>query len=113
MALVTVPECCFSTPRIIMQKCCASAITPTPSGSSISWMALGNLLRQPLLNLQPPREDIDDSRHLAQPDYLVPRQIGHVHFAVERQHVVLAEAEELDILDDHHLVVLHVDRSRR
>ena len=33
MALVMAPECCFSTPRIIMQKCRASQITPTPSGS--------------------------------------------------------------------------------
>src|SRR5579862_9575505 len=32
MVLVTVPEFCFSTPRIIMQKCCASTITPTPTG---------------------------------------------------------------------------------
>src|SRR5271154_2802246 len=32
IALVTVPECCFSTPRIIMQKCCASHTTPTPLG---------------------------------------------------------------------------------
>src|ERR1039457_4606361 len=32
MALVIAPECCFSTPRIIMQKWRASQITPTPSG---------------------------------------------------------------------------------
>ena len=32
MALVTVPEYCFSTPRIIMQKWRAPQITPTPSG---------------------------------------------------------------------------------
>src|SRR5260370_19323161 len=36
MALVTVPDCCFSTPRIIMQKGRASQITPTPFGSSTS-----------------------------------------------------------------------------
>jgi len=30
--LVTAPECCFSTPRIIMQKCRASQITATPIG---------------------------------------------------------------------------------
>src|SRR5438105_9815255 len=30
MAEVTVAECCFSTPRIIMHKCCASIMTPTP-----------------------------------------------------------------------------------
>ena len=38
MALVMAPECCFSTPRIIMQKWRASQITPTPTGSMISWM---------------------------------------------------------------------------
>ena len=39
-------------------------------------------------------------------------QIGHVHLAEERQHVVLAHAEELDVLHHHHLVVLHfVERA--
>ena len=47
-------------------------------------------------------------RNLAQPDHLLLRQVGHVHLAVERQHVVLAQAEELDVLHHHHLVVLHV-----
>src|SRR5581483_10172850 len=32
IALVTAPECCFSTPRIIMQKCLASQMTATPLG---------------------------------------------------------------------------------
>lgn len=36
IALVVAPECCFSTPRIIMQKCRASQITPTPTGSVTS-----------------------------------------------------------------------------
>src|SRR5258707_1082589 len=31
--LVTAAECCFSTPRIIMQRCRASITTPTPCGS--------------------------------------------------------------------------------
>src|SRR5438128_167537 len=29
---VTAAECCFSTPRIIMQRCRASTTTPTPCG---------------------------------------------------------------------------------
>ena len=33
MALVIAPECCFSTPRIIMQKWRASHTTPTPSAN--------------------------------------------------------------------------------
>ena len=39
MALVVVELFCFSTPRIIMQKCRASQITPTPRGSQISSIA--------------------------------------------------------------------------
>ena len=70
MALVTAPECCFSTPRIIMQKCRASQMTPTPSGSIIPG-GLRDLLRQPLLDLQPAREHVHQARHLAQPDHPV------------------------------------------
>ncbi len=50
MALVTVPECCFSTPRIIMHRCCASATTPTPSRIEQVLQAVGNLLREPFLD---------------------------------------------------------------
>ena len=35
---VTAIEFCFSTPRIIMQKCMASITTPTPRGWSVSWI---------------------------------------------------------------------------
>ncbi len=33
---VVTTECCFSTPRAIMHKCCASTTTPTPLGCKIS-----------------------------------------------------------------------------
>jgi len=36
MALVVVVEFCFSTPRMTMQRCRASMMTPTPAGSSFS-----------------------------------------------------------------------------
>ena len=36
MALVTVDECCFSMPRIIMHRCRASITTPTPCGAIAS-----------------------------------------------------------------------------
>ena len=36
MALVTVEECCFSMPRIIMHRWRASITTPTPCGSMAS-----------------------------------------------------------------------------
>ncbi len=36
MQEVTATEFCFSTPRIIMQKCIASITTPTPRGWMVS-----------------------------------------------------------------------------
>jgi len=35
-AEVVIIEFCFSTPRIIMQRCCASMTTPTPSAFTAS-----------------------------------------------------------------------------
>src|SRR5215469_13623217 len=39
IALVTVCELSFSTPRITMQRCLASTTTPTPSGVIFCWIA--------------------------------------------------------------------------
>ena len=70
---------------------------------------VGNLTCEPLLYLQPPREDLDQAGNLAQPDYLSFGNISHMHLAEEGQHVMLAEREDLDVLDDHHLVVVFVE----
>ena len=49
---------------------------------------------------------------LLSPITLRLRQIRDVHLAEERQHVVFAHAEELDVPHNHHLVVLHfVERA--
>src|ERR1700682_1665679 len=40
IALVTVWEFSFSTPRITMQRCRPSMTTPTPNGAIFCWMAL-------------------------------------------------------------------------
>ena len=50
---------------------------------------LGDLPRQPLLNLQPARETVDQPRQFADADDLAG-QITNARLAVERQHVVLA-----------------------
>ena len=39
MADVTISEFCFSTPRIIMQRCRQRNTTPTPSALAASWIA--------------------------------------------------------------------------
>src|SRR5665811_1708784 len=43
----------------------------------------------------------------AQPDHLVPRQVGHVHPAEERQHMVFAQTKKLNVLHHYHGVVLY------
>ena len=68
------------------------------------------LPRQPLLHLQAPRKDLDEPRNLAQADHLALGNVGHVHLAEKRQHVVLAQREHLDVPDDHHLVVIHLEQ---
>src|SRR5215204_3318827 len=64
-----------------------------------------DLYGEPLLHLQSSCKCIDDSWNLAEADHFLVRQIPHVHLAEERQQMMLAHAEEIDILDDHHLVV--------
>lgn len=63
---------------------------------------IADFLPQPFLHLQPPREHVDDPRDLAQPDDGLIGDIAHVHFAEEREQVVLAERIHLNVLHDHH-----------
>src|SRR5438552_6762102 len=63
-----------------------------------------------LLDLQAPREHVHQAGHFAQPNHFFARQIGHVGLAEERQQVMLAQTEKLDVLDQHHFVVAHAER---
>ena len=103
-------EFCFSTPRIIMQRCNASITTPTPRGCSTSSIAVGDLLGEPLLHLQAAREHLDDARQLGQPDDAAVRDVRDVRLAEERQHVVLAQRVELDVAHHHHVLVLLLEQ---
>ena len=109
IAEVTVAECCFSTPRIIMQRCCASRMTATPCGSMASVMASAICGGEALLHLQAAGEDIDHAGNLGEADDLAIGDIGDVGLAEEGQQMVLAHGEELDVLDDDHLVVVDVE----
>ena len=68
---------------------------------------LGNLIRHPLLYLQPPREYVDEPGDLAETDHARLRNVGDVALAEERQQVMLAQTIEVDVLHDDHLVVVH------
>src|SRR3954469_8491429 len=57
----------------------------------------GDLLGQPLLHLEVAGEQLDDPGELRQPQDPVPRQVGHVRDAPERQQVVLAQGLHRDV----------------
>ena len=65
--------------------------------------AVFDLLRHTLLHLKAVGVDIDYAGYLRQSGDVAVRDVGHVGLAVEGQHVVLAEGEKVDILDDDHL----------
>ena len=68
--------------------------------------AILDLHGQPLLDLQAAGEDIHHPRDLAQAGNIMLRDIGHVRLAKEGQHMMLAQGKEIDILHDHHLLVI-------
>lgn len=86
-------------------KCSACTITATARASRFV-DGVGNLRRQPLLELRPAREHVDRTGDFAEPDNTaVGRQVGNLGGAVERQQMVLAQAGELDVAHQHQVVV--------
>ena len=73
---------------------------------------VGDLAGELLLELRAARVGLDEPRELAQPDDAPVRDVADGGDAVERHEVVLADAVERDVLQDHHLVVAR-PRSRR
>ena len=64
-----------------------------------------DLAGEALLDLQAPREHIDEPRDFAETDDALVGKIGDMALAEKRQQMVLAEAEEFDVLHDHDLIV--------
>jgi hypothetical protein len=86
-----------------MHKCVPSHTTATPSGLIFSTIVS-------LLQLQAAGKDVDEPRDLAQPNHAPIRNIGDVTLAEERQQVVLAQAVEVDVPDDDHLVIIDAEQ---
>ena len=106
-ALVTVREFCFSTPRIIMQRCTASrrrrrrGAAARPAGRPRS---ARRAAPAPAADARRPRPRVAASR-LRDP---AVRDVGDVRAAEERQQVMLAERVELDVAHEHHRVAARV-----
>ena len=71
--------------------------------------ALLDLQGHALLHLEAVGEDVHHAGNLAQPRDVAVGDVGDVRFAVEGQHMVLAEGEEIDVLHDDHLVVVFAE----
>ena len=74
--------------------------------------ALAYLLRHALLYLQAVGEAIYHAGYLAQSGHMSVGDVGHVHFAVEGQHVVFAEGIEIDVPHDDHLAIVFAELGR-
>src|SRR5581483_3562782 len=72
---------------------------------------LGDLGGKAFLHLQASREDVHQSGELAEANHFAARNVGDVHLPVKRQEMMLAKAEHLDVLNDHHLVIVHREES--
>lgn len=70
-----------------------------------------NLCGEALLYLQSARKYVHQAWNLTEPDHSPSRNIGDVDLAEKRQKVVFAETKHLDILDDDHLVIRHIEQS--
>jgi hypothetical protein len=70
---------------------------------------LGDLTGQSFLHLQAARKDLDQARDFAEPNDTALRYVGDMTFSEKRQQVMLAEAIEVDVLDDHHLVIIDAE----
>ena len=102
-------EFCFSTPRIIMQRCFASITTADAGRMQRFHQGIGNLNGQLLLDLQTTRENIHNPRDLGKADDFAIRDVGDVRPADERQQMMLAHRIELDVLDQNDLARIGIE----
>src|SRR5262245_29322963 len=81
-----------------------------PMRIELRLQGFGDLYSQSFLDLKSAREDIHDARNFAQSHHFLVGQIADVNFSVERQQMMLAHAEEIDVLYDNHLIVFNWEK---
>ncbi len=81
MRLVTMLTPGLRMPRVVTHWCAASMTTPTPRGSSTSWMVSAICDSQGLLDLHPLGEHLDKARQLGTPDDAVCRHVTDMRLA--------------------------------
>ena len=98
---------CATNPLPVVLPCHRVLRTDGTPGGYVG----GPAAKTTLLNLEAAGEDVDEARDLAQANHLGARNIGDVALAEKRQQMVFAKAVEVDVLDDHHLVMLFVEHG--
>ena len=73
---------------------------------------LANLQCHAFLHLKAVRETVDHTGNLAQAGNVSVGDVGHMHTSVERQHVVLAQGIEVDVLHNNHLAIVFLELCR-
>ena len=63
-----------------------------------------------LLHLQAMTVDVDYTGYLGESGDVAVGDVGHVYLTIEGQHVVFAEREEVDVLNDDHLTVVFLEQ---
>jgi hypothetical protein len=75
-------------------------------GMEMLIQAVRYLSREALLKLKSAAEDIHDTRQLAQADDMAAWYVGYVALSVEGEKMVFAEAVEVNVAKDNHLIIL-------
>ena len=103
-SLVVVTLFCFCTPRIDMHICWASMTTATPNGAKVFCMQSFICLVRRSCTCS-----LRAYASTAQTDDGTVGYIGYMRLADERNHVVLAEGIEFNVLYYHHLAVIFME----
>lgn len=74
--------------------------------------AVPDLEGEAFLDLKPAGEGLNDPSYLAEPCDLAVRDVGYVTLSEEWHHMVLTSREQLDVLDEDHLLVLFRKQGR-
>jgi len=80
-------------------------------GADLVVDGVGDLHGETFLHLEPPCKHVHEPWNLAQANDFPIGNVCHMTLAEEREHVVFAKAENLDILHDHHFVVCDIEHG--
>src|SRR5258708_14515201 len=82
---------------------------PDPGRLQGAHDGIGKLTGEPLLELRPPRDDLQRPGQLREPDHPPVRDVADVRDAMKRQEVMLTHRVKGDVADEHHLLMPYLE----